>query len=185
MPGPIVFPRKSAAVHGPVNLLYVGLATLVAATSGLLFGFDIAVINGALLFLRQQFGLTEVQTEFAASSLLAGCVAGAAIGGWISDRLGRRKVLIYSAVLFAFSSIGAALPRNLTEFTIARLAGGLAIGAGIAWLLKTMVSGLPVNTPWDYAIGALVVSVLIGLAAGVVPAMRAARLNPVDALRTE
>ncbi len=129
MPGPIAFPRKSAAVHGPVNLLYVGLATLVAATSGLLFGFDIAVINGALLFLRQQFGLTEVQTEFAASSLLAGCVAGAAIGGWISDRLGRRKVLIYSAVLFAFSSIGAALPRNLTEFTIARLAGGLAIGA--------------------------------------------------------
>jgi putative ABC transport system permease protein len=47
------------------------------------------------------------------------------------------------------------------------------------------VSGLPVNTPWDYALGALVVSVLIGLAAGVVPAMRAARLNPVDALRAE
>ena len=63
--------------------------------------------------------------------------------------------------------------------------GGLAIGAGIAWLLKTTVSGLPVNTPWDYALGALLVSVLIGLAAGVVPAMRAARLNPVDALRAE
>ena len=63
--------------------------------------------------------------------------------------------------------------------------GGLAIGAGIAWLLKTTVSGLPVNTPWDYALGALVVSMLIGLVAGVVPAMRAARLNPVDALRAE
>lgn len=63
--------------------------------------------------------------------------------------------------------------------------GGLAIGSGIAWLLKTTVSGLPVNTPWSYAIGALLVSVLIGLAAGVVPAMRAARLNPVDALRAE
>jgi putative ABC transport system permease protein len=63
--------------------------------------------------------------------------------------------------------------------------GGLAVGAGIAGLLKLTVSGLPVNTPWDYAFGALGVSMLIGLAAGVVPAMRAARLNPVEALRDE
>jgi putative ABC transport system permease protein len=63
--------------------------------------------------------------------------------------------------------------------------GGLAIGAALAWLLKTLVSGLPVNTPWDYVLGALAVSVLIGLAAGVIPAMRAARLNPVEALRAE
>ncbi len=62
---------------------------------------------------------------------------------------------------------------------------GLALGAGIAWLLKTAVSGLPVNVPWDYALGALIASVLIGLAAGVVPALRAARLNPVEALRAE
>jgi putative ABC transport system permease protein len=62
---------------------------------------------------------------------------------------------------------------------------GLALGAGIAGLLKTIVSGLPVNIPWDYAIGALVASVLIGLTAGVVPALRAARLNPVEALRAE
>ncbi|MBI4891109.1 MAG: sugar porter family MFS transporter [Acidobacteria bacterium] len=129
MPGPIHYSAKSATVHGPVNIVYVGLAALVAATSGVLFGFDIAVINGALLFLRQQFGLSEVETEFAASSLLAGCVAGAAVGGWISDRIGRRKVLIYSAILFALSSVGAALPRNLAEFTVARVLGGIAIGA--------------------------------------------------------
>ncbi|MHB1093228.1 ABC transporter permease [Thiobacillus sp.] len=63
--------------------------------------------------------------------------------------------------------------------------GGLAVGTGIAGLLKLTVSGLPVNTPWNYAFGALGVSMLIGLAAGVVPAMRAARLNPVEALRDE
>jgi putative ABC transport system permease protein len=62
---------------------------------------------------------------------------------------------------------------------------GLMIGAGVAWLLKMLVSNLPVNIPWDYVLGALGLSVLIGLAAGVVPAMRAARLNPVDALRAE
>jgi MFS transporter, SP family, arabinose:H+ symporter len=128
MPGPVLHPAKSQSVHGPVSTVYVYMASIVAATSGLLFGFDIAVINGALLFLRQQFALTEIQTEFAASSLLVGCVAGAAVGGWLSDRFGRRRVLIVSAVLFALSSIGAALPRNLTEFTAARLAGGIAIG---------------------------------------------------------
>ncbi|MDP1558012.1 MAG: ABC transporter permease [Nitrosomonas sp.] len=63
--------------------------------------------------------------------------------------------------------------------------GGLAMGTGIAWLLKLWVSGLPVNTPWDYVLGALGLSVLIGLAAGVIPAMQAARLDPVDALRAE
>ena len=62
---------------------------------------------------------------------------------------------------------------------------GLAIGTTIAWLLKMLVSDLPVKTQWDYVLVAFGVSVLIGLAAGVVPAIRAARMNPVDALRTE
>ena len=63
--------------------------------------------------------------------------------------------------------------------------GGLAFGSCIAWLLKVFVSGLPVSTPWDYVLGALVFSVLIGLAAGVIPAMRAAKMDPVTALRAE
>jgi SP family arabinose:H+ symporter-like MFS transporter len=109
--------------------LYVLFVSLVAATSGLLFGFDIAVINGAIVFLRKQWRLTEWQTEYAASSLLVGCVFGAACGGWVSDRLGRKKALFLSAILFTLSALGAALPRNLTEFAAARFAGGIAIGA--------------------------------------------------------
>ncbi|WP_321476503.1 sugar porter family MFS transporter [uncultured Paludibaculum sp.] len=128
MPGPMIRPVSTPVISVSVNRVYVYLASMVAATSGLLFGFDIAVINGALLFLRQQFALTELQTEFAASSLLAGCVVGAALGGGWSDRLGRKKVLIFCAALFALSSVGAALPRNLTEFVFARVAGGVAIG---------------------------------------------------------
>ena len=115
---------------------YVYRVSLVAAASGLLFGFDIAVINGALLFLKRQFGLDEVATGIAASALLAGCVLGAAIGGWLSDRFGRKRILLYSAALFALSSIGAALPRNLPEFVAARFAGGIAIG--IASLLAPL-----------------------------------------------
>lgn len=113
---------------GRVSTAYAYLVSIVAATSGLLFGFDIAVINGAIIFLREQFRLTEFQTEVAASSLLVGCVAGASIAGWLSDRFGRRRILIFSAVLFGLSAIGAALPRVLNEFIAARFAGGIAIG---------------------------------------------------------
>lgn len=109
-------------------MIYVWIVSLVAATSGLLFGFDIAVINGAIVFLKKQWALTEFETELAASALLLGCIAGAAVGGWFSDRYGRRIVLMASAVLFAVSALGAALPRDLMEFAIARILGGVAIG---------------------------------------------------------
>ena len=88
----------------------------------------IAIINGALVFLKRQFGLTDFQTEVAASALLVGCVIGAAVAGTLSDRYGRRKILIASAAIFAISAVAAAIPRDLTEFTIARFIGGLAIG---------------------------------------------------------
>ena len=100
----------------------------VAALGGLLFGFDTAVINGAIVFLKAQFALSQVQVEIAASSLLAGCVLGASLAGFLSDRFGRRRVLIAAAGLFLLSSVGAALPRTLVEFVAARFAGGLAIG---------------------------------------------------------
>lgn len=75
----------------------------------------------------------------------------------------------------------------LESIALSTLGGlaGLIIGTGIAWLLKILVGNLPVNIPWDYVLGALCLSILIGLAAGVAPAMQAAKLNPVDALRTE
>jgi len=122
--------EDTAVEHAPLtgSTTYVYLVSIVAAVSGLLFGFDIAVINGAIIFLRDQFGLSEFQTEVATSSLLVGCVAGASIAGVLSDRFGRRRILILSALLFAASSIGAGLPRNLTEFIVARFIGGIAIG---------------------------------------------------------
>src|SRR6266852_3084502 len=107
---------------------YLYLPAMVAAIGGLLFGFDTAVINGAIVFIKQQFGLSDSQTEIAASSLLLGCVVGASIAAFTSDRFGRKRVLLGAASLFTISSIGAALPRNLIEFAVARLLGGVAIG---------------------------------------------------------
>jgi sugar porter (SP) family MFS transporter len=111
-----------------VSSRYAYLIAAVAAVSGLLFGFDTAVINGALLFLRHDLQLSTGGTELATTSLLFGCAAGAAFAGWLTDRLGRRRILIASALLFAASSVGAAVPRTLAEFVAARFVGGLAIG---------------------------------------------------------
>lgn len=105
-----------------------GAVASVAAISGLLFGFDTAVINGALVFLRSQFALTDLLTEIAASSLLVGCLAGAAGAGVVSDRLGRRRSLMGAALLFTASALASALAQNLPQFCLSRLAGGLAIG---------------------------------------------------------
>jgi sugar porter (SP) family MFS transporter len=107
---------------------YLYLPAAVAAIGGLLFGFDTAVINGAIVFLKNQFSLSDSQTEVAASSLLLGCVIGASLAAFTSDRFGRKRVLLAAAALFTISSLGTALPRDLTEFVIARLLGGLAIG---------------------------------------------------------
>jgi MFS transporter, SP family, arabinose:H+ symporter len=117
------------AAAGRGSRVYVYFAAMVAATSGLLFGFDIAVINGAIIYLREQLHLTEIQTEAAASSLLFGCILGASVGGWLSDRFGRRRVLMLSALLFGLSAFAAALAQTLPQFVCGRFVGGIAIGA--------------------------------------------------------
>src|ERR1700674_3793565 len=114
------------AQQGAARYLYLPAA--IAAIGGLLFGFDTAVINGAIVFLKSQFGLSDSQTEIAASSLLLGCVVGASLAAFTSARFGRKRVLIAAAALFTVSSLGSALPRDLTQFVVARVLGGLAIG---------------------------------------------------------
>ena len=116
--------------------LYVYLIVSVAACAGLLFGFDIAVINGAIVFLRSQFRLSDLQTEVAAGSLLLGCALGAGFAGILSDRYGRRRTLIGAAALFAISSVAAAVPDSLNEFIVARVLAGIA--TGIASMLAPM-----------------------------------------------
>jgi sugar porter (SP) family MFS transporter len=110
------------------SIRYLYLPAAIAALGGLLFGFDTAVINGAIVFLKRQFALTDSQTEIGASSLLLGCVFGASLAAFTSDRFGRKRVLLAAAALFTASSIATALPRDFTQFAIARFVGGLAIG---------------------------------------------------------
>jgi SP family arabinose:H+ symporter-like MFS transporter len=102
-----------------------------AATAGLLFGYDVAVFNGALVFLRTEFGLGSVPTEILTTMLFLGCAAGAAIGGWASDRYGRRGVLFNAGVLFCVAALSATFSLHLWQLMAARLVAGLAVGAAV------------------------------------------------------
>jgi MFS transporter, SP family, arabinose:H+ symporter len=118
------------------NLRFVYKITLVAAIGGLLFGYDTAVIAGAIGFLQTKFSLSAAMVGWIASCALIGCVAGAMFSGTLSDKIGRKKVLILSAFLFAISSVGTALPNDLTWFVVFRIIGGL--GIGIASMLSPL-----------------------------------------------
>jgi len=111
------------------SILFVMGVCFVAALGGLLFGYDTGVINGSLKFVQLKFDLSPAMKGFAASSALLACIFGAAFAGALSDRLGRKKVLILSGVMFLISAIGTALPQNLIQFIIFRFIGGLGVGA--------------------------------------------------------
>lgn len=113
----------------PGGPAYVYRVALVAAVGGLLFGYDTAVISGAIGFIQTRFELDSVLKGWATASVIVGCIAGAALAGSLSDRLGRKNALVLSAILFAVSAVGSALPRDLTEFVLARIIGGVGVGA--------------------------------------------------------
>ena len=88
-----------------LNLGYLLLISLVAALGGFLFGYDTAVVSGAIGFLTRYFRLTADLTGWAASSMLVGCMTGAVIAGPMGDRFGRKRILLFCAALFAASSV--------------------------------------------------------------------------------
>jgi SP family xylose:H+ symportor-like MFS transporter len=126
--GPLA--QRGAPAAGPAgSLTYVFLITIVAALGGLLFGYDTGVINGAIGPLKAHFGLSPRQEGWATACALLGCALGAAGAGTLSDRFGRKKVLVLSAVLFFVSAVGTAVPQTLAAFIFYRILGGLGVGA--------------------------------------------------------
>src|ERR1035441_843195 len=112
-----------------LNLGYIWLISVVAALGGLLFGWDWVVIGGAKPFFQRFFQLTsEAQIGWANSCALIGCLVGALVAGALSDKFGRKRLLILSALLFAVTSLGNALAGNFSIFIFWRMLGGVAIG---------------------------------------------------------
>jgi MFS family permease len=112
------------------SIAYLMLVCLVAALGGLLFGYDTGVIAGGIGFLQKHFTLDpSFEKGWTAASALIGCTLGVSVAGLLSDWLGRKKVLILSAVLFFVSAVGTAMPRSITQFIIFRIIGGVGVGA--------------------------------------------------------
>jgi len=110
------------------NKLFIWFIASIAATGGLLFGFDTGVISGALLFLKQDFNLSSGLQEWVVSAVLIGCIAGAAISGRLVDQWGRRRSIIGAACIFAIGSIWTATAPDISTLIAGRIVVGLAIG---------------------------------------------------------
>ncbi len=111
------------------DMRYIWLTTLVSAMGGLLFGYDWVVIGGAKPFYEKFFHLTTPSAiGWAMSSALVGCLVGSLVSGALSDRFGRKRLLILAALLFTATGIFTALAPTFAVFVLNRLLGGVAIG---------------------------------------------------------
>jgi hypothetical protein len=132
-----VITMNNKAKAGGKRLVY--LAAGISALGGMLFGYDIGVISGAILFIKSDFRLSPSMEEIVVSSVLLGSLVGAAVGGVLADRIGRRRLLIITAVVFGVGAIGAALAppeslpaarsaslRSSHHFTFLRLARSIS-----------------------------------------------------------
>ena len=116
------------------NLAFLLRISLVSAMGGLLFGYDYVVIGGAKPFYERFFDIstsTNLQA-WAMSSALVGCIVGAVVSGFVSDRFGRKKSLLGSAFLFIIASLGTGLSGGFTLFVCFRMLGGIGIGLASA-----------------------------------------------------
>ncbi len=111
------------------NMTFIWLVCLAAAMGGLLFGYDWVVIGGAKPFFERYFGLTSAALKgWANSCALIGCLVGAMVAGALSDKFGRKRLLIFSAALFVVTSVGNAFAPSFAVFVTWRMLGGVAIG---------------------------------------------------------
>ena len=118
-----------------ISIYTIGVC-LVAALGGLLFGYDTAVIAGAIGFLQNHFNLDPTLKGWAAACALLGCILGVSFAGVFSDKMGRKKTLLLSGILFLISSVGTAIPKEFIVFVVFRILGG--IGVGIASMASPM-----------------------------------------------
>lgn len=107
---------------------FISFITLIAALGGFLFGFDMAVVSGIIEPVKLQYGLSSSQEGLFVSCALLGCIAGVAFSGYLSDRIGRRKVLFIAAVLFLISAVGFASAEAYSLLIFFRIMAGMGVG---------------------------------------------------------
>lgn len=114
-----------------MNKSYITRVALIVALGGFLMGFDASVISGVIRFIEPYFELTKMQLGWSVACLTLVATITMLVAGPISDKIGRKKVLTYAAVFFAISAITSALATKFWFFIIARMVGGIGVGAAL------------------------------------------------------
>ena len=114
--------------RGAISIVYLYLIVLVAAVGGFLFGYDLSLISGAIIFLKQEWNLTPFVSGAVMGGAILGCPFGPLGGVWLADMLGRKRTLILSSFLFLVSTIGSALATGPLQFILWRFVGGMGVG---------------------------------------------------------
>ena len=103
------------------NNRFIVIVALIVALGGFLMGFDASVISGVNKFIEIEFSLTKIQLGWAVASLTLSATGAMLVAGPLSDRIGRKRVLTYAAILYAVSAIGSAMAPSFTVLWIARM----------------------------------------------------------------
>jgi SP family galactose:H+ symporter-like MFS transporter len=151
--------------------MYLYLIAAVAALGGLLFGYDTGVISGALLFIRQVMSLSPTLQGIVVAIALAGAAMGAAVAGYLSDLMGRRRVILGAGLLFIAGAIISAVAQGIPVLLIGRFLVGLAIGTAsmltplyLAEIAPASGRGAIVSLNQLCITGGILVSYLVGYA---------------------
>jgi sugar porter (SP) family MFS transporter len=121
----------SGLATGPAQRRFTTAVALIVALGGFLMGFDASVISGVVGFIEVEFALSKLQLGWAVSSLALTATLGMMVSGPLSDRIGRRPVLKIAAILFAVSAVASALAPSFAALVLARMLGGLGVGAAL------------------------------------------------------
>jgi sugar porter (SP) family MFS transporter len=127
-PGMMMSGPEETDGEPPASARYLYLVTLVAAVGGFLFGYDLSLISGAIIFLKAEWSLSPFWMGAITGSAILGCPFGPLAGISLADKFGRRSTLIFSSVLFLLSTAGSATAPGMAPFAVWRFVGGVGVG---------------------------------------------------------
>ena len=142
--------------------LFLYIAVSIASLGGLIYGYDLAGIAGAILFIKKEFSLSPFSQELVLSSVLFGAMVGAALGGRLSDSLGRRKILIVCAVISFIGVLGTVFAKGILMLIIARIVVGAAFGV-LSFAVPLYISEISSATNRGRLVSIFVFAILSGV----------------------
>lgn len=163
----------------PTGKTYAFLIAFVSAVGGFLFGYDLGVMGGANVYLKDYFHLSDAMFGFTSASAVLGCIVGPFFGAWFCDRIGRRNTLIAACVLLAVGSLLTAIPRDVHTFNVFRIVGG--IGVGLCSIASPMYTNEISPARWRGGLGFMYqLAIVVGLVFSAIIAWVLAKWLPAD-----